>query len=464
MFGSTVYVHNKIKTTKFESKSWKGILVGYVPNGYKIWNPETNTFVNARDVIFDELSYLITRPGITIPSNGKSDGTQIPETVKSDGTQIRETGKSDGTQIPETGKSDGTQIPDYSKSGGMRIPGKSKPDEIQIPDNRKSDGMKIPDNGKSDGTQIPDNGKSDGMRIPGNSKPDEMRISDNSMSDGIQIPDNGKSDGTQIPDNGKSDGIPGDSESNELIPDESESEELHELKSNKSDKMYKRKRKDSINDNLNYQNKIKRCKLNNEQIEMNSNVRRSNRFKNKPQISYDDSNTIYDHILYTAVSVANDIPKCFQKIKLRADKEKWELAVQDELSSLRANQTWTIVERPKGKNIVDCKWVFAIKADEAGNPIRYKARLVARGFSQQYLVDYNETFAPIARISSFLIMLAFADQHDLLDHHMDVETAFLNAILKEEIYMKVHDGIQCNNNVLVCKLNKSLYGFKQSAR
>ena len=114
-----------------------------------------------------------------------------------------------------------------------------------------------------------------------------------------------------------------------------------------------------------------------------------------------------------------------------------------------ANQTWTLVERPKGKNIVDCKWVFAIKADETGNPIRYKARLVARGFSQKYLVDYNETFAPVARISSFRIILAFANQHDLLVHHMDVKTAFLNGILKEETYMKVPEGIQCNNNDLV---------------
>ena len=130
-------------------------------------------------------------------------------------------------------------------------------------------------------------------------------------------------------------------------------------------------KKDSNNDNLNYQNKIKRCKLNNSQIEMSSNVKRSDRFKNKPRISYDDSNTIYDHMLYRAVSVANDIPKCFQEIKLRVDKEKWEQAVQDELSSLQANRTWTLVERSKGKNIVDCKWVFAIKADEAGNPISY---------------------------------------------------------------------------------------------
>ena len=103
------------------------------------------------------------------------------------------------------------------------------------------------------------------------------------------------------------------------------------------------------------------------------------------------------------------------------------------MSSLRANQTWKLVERTKGKNIVDCKWVFAIKADEAGNPIRYKARLVARGFSQQYLVNYNEIFAPVARISSFRIIPAFANEHDLLVHHMDVKTAFLNGILKEEI-------------------------------
>ena len=86
--------------------------------------------------------------------------------------------------------------------------------------------------------------------------------------------------------------------------------------------MHERNRKDSNNDNLNYQNKIQRCKLNNKQIEMNSNIRRSERFKNKPQISYDDSNTIYDHISHRAVSVANDIPKSFQEIKLRADREK----------------------------------------------------------------------------------------------------------------------------------------------
>lgn len=95
--------------------------------------------------------------------------------------------------------------------------------------------------------------------------------------------------------------------------------------------------------------------------------------------------------------------------------------------------------------------------------MRYKARLVARGFSQEYLTDYNETFAPVARIASFRFIISFANQFNLLVHHMDVKTAFLNGELKEEIYMKIPDGVIGKDNY-VCKLNKSLYGLKQAAR
>lgn len=75
--------------------------------------------------------------------------------------------------------------------------------------------------------------------------------------------------------------------------------------------------------------------------------------------------------------------------------------------------------------IVDCKCVFKIKNDDFGNPLRYKARLVARGFSRQYLTDYNKTFAPVARILTFRLILACVDQINLAVHHMDVKTAFL---------------------------------------
>ena len=77
-------------------------------------------------------------------------------------------------------------------------------------------------------------------------------------------------------------------------------------------------------------------------------------------------------------------------------------------------------------------------------------------------MDYNETFAPVARISSFRFVIAFANQFNLLIYHIDVKTAFLNGILKEETYMRVPDGVKCNDNQ-VCKLNKALYGLKQAA-
>lgn len=158
------------------------------------------------------------------------------------------------------------------------------------------------------------------------------------------------------------------------------------------------------------------------------------------------------------------IPKSYKEIELRDDlKHLWQNAIADEINSLIQNNTWIIVSKPANRNIVSCKWLFNIKNDEFGKPVKYKARLVARGFSQEYLTDYNETFAPVARISSFRFIIAFANQFNLLVHHMDVKTAFLNGDLNEEIYMEIPEGLPKAENK-VCKLKKALYGLKQSAR
>ena len=101
------------------------------------------------------------------------------------------------------------------------------------------------------------------------------------------------------------------------------------------------------------------------------------------------------------------------------------------------------MDRPLNKNIIDCKWAFDIKYDEFGNLDRCKTRVVAKGFTQQYLIDYDETFVPVVRITSFRIIIAFANNNNLLIHHMDVKTAFLNGKLKEEIYMQVPEGLKC---------------------
>jgi Reverse transcriptase (RNA-dependent DNA polymerase) len=143
--------------------------------------------------------------------------------------------------------------------------------------------------------------------------------------------------------------------------------------------------------------------------------------------------------------------------------KQWEAAITEELKSLASNGVWTLVKRPDGANIMSSKWVFKIKRLPSGQISRYKARVVARGFSQQYGVDYYETFAPVVRMESLRILLAIAAIEDLEVHQMDVVTAYLTGVLPEEIYMAPPQGLP-GAAQKVCRLNKGLYGLKQSAR
>ncbi len=145
--------------------------------------------------------------------------------------------------------------------------------------------------------------------------------------------------------------------------------------------------------------------------------------------------------------------------------KEWEYAMQEEYDSFMLNKTWTLVPLPEGRKLVSCKWVFKIKQGTNGDVERYKARLVARGFTQTYRVDYNETFAPVAKFTSIHCILALAALEDMEIHQMDVKTAFLNGQLEEEIYMEQPQGFMHQGDEhLVCKLHKSLYRLKQSPR
>uniref|UniRef100_H3H9D6 Reverse transcriptase Ty1/copia-type domain-containing protein n=1 Tax=Phytophthora ramorum TaxID=164328 RepID=H3H9D6_PHYRM len=110
-------------------------------------------------------------------------------------------------------------------------------------------------------------------------------------------------------------------------------------------------------------------------------------------------------------------------------------------------------------------WVFRVKENQAGEIERFKARLVAKGFSQKYGIDYDETFAPVAKFTSIRIVLSLAAKYGLKLHQMDVKTAFLNGVLDEDIYMAQPDGyVDEDHPDHVCKLKRSLYGLKQSPR
>lgn len=146
------------------------------------------------------------------------------------------------------------------------------------------------------------------------------------------------------------------------------------------------------------------------------------------------------------------------------EKEKWQCAIAEELKSFSENDTWELVDRPKDKTVVKAKWVFKKKFNSDGE-VRYRARLVAKGFAQKKGIDFDETFSPVLRYSTFRLLLAFSVQLDLSMNHLDVPTAFLNGILKETVYMEVPECSEfnhCNNKVL--RLKRAIYGLKQSAR
>ena len=155
--------------------------------------------------------------------------------------------------------------------------------------------------------------------------------------------------------------------------------------------------------------------------------------------------------------------QCYEEAVNGPQSRRWERAISEELQALATNHGWELVDTPKGANIVSNKWVFKVKRLPNGQVDRYKARLVAREFSQQYGIDYEETFALVVRMESLRILLAVAAAEDLEIHQMDVVTAYLAGELKEEIYMATPADLP-DSKGKVCRLRKGLYGLKQSAR
>jgi uncharacterized membrane-anchored protein YhcB (DUF1043 family) len=155
-------------------------------------------------------------------------------------------------------------------------------------------------------------------------------------------------------------------------------------------------------------------------------------------------------------------PQTYAEAINDADQQKWKKAMKQEIDSLKTNQTWTLMTPPKGRKIIKNKWVYKIKRDRDGNEI-YKARLVAKGFTQKEGIDYQQTYAPVVKYETVRIMLAIAANKNLLLIQFDVKTAFLYGTITEELYMDQPEGFQ-DGTSNVCRLNKGIYGLKQSPR
>ena len=130
-----------------------------------------------------------------------------------------------------------------------------------------------------------------------------------------------------------------------------------------------------------------------------------------------------------------------------------------------SNQVWDLVKASNGIKPVGCKWVYERKRGIDGKIETFKARLVAKGYTQKEGIDYEETFSPIAILKSIKILLSIATRYDYEIWQMDIKTAFLNGNLEEEIYMMQPEGFKAKNQEhMVCKLKRSIYGLKQASR
>ena len=173
------------------------------------------------------------------------------------------------------------------------------------------------------------------------------------------------------------------------------------------------------------------------------------------------------HSVETAyvVDSVGDLPTSFKSAMESSDAVKWKEACDSEMHSLRHNETWDLVPLPHGRKAIGNRWVFRVKETKDGRIERFKARLVAKGFLQKHGIDYDETFAPVAKFTSIRVLLSLAAKYSLKIHQMDVKTAFLNGHLEEDIYMAQPDGyVDEDHPDFVCQLKRSLYGLKQSPR
>jgi hypothetical protein len=139
--------------------------------------------------------------------------------------------------------------------------------------------------------------------------------------------------------------------------------------------------------------------------------------------------------------------------------------MNDKLDQIEKNNTWEMVHRLEGKNIIGSKWIFKNKLNEQGQVVRNKAILVCKCYAQIEGLDFDETFAPVARLEAIRIFLSYAFHKRFKVYQMNVKSTFLNGDLNEEVYMEQLEGFELFDNLdLVCKLKKDLYGLKQALR
>lgn len=179
-----------------------------------------------------------------------------------------------------------------------------------------------------------------------------------------------------------------------------------------------------------------------------------------PDVQFDPSGSEALNVADPAIE--NEEPVTYGQAMVGPNSNEWKSAIATEMDALKRNKTWIEVDQPKDRKLIDSKWVFKIKRLANGDIDKFKARVVAKGFSQIQGRDYDETFAPVVRFDSLRLLMALAAKNRYVPRQLDIKAAFLYGDLDAQIYMRLPEGHRSHGKVALLK--KCIYGLKQSPR
>lgn len=404
VFGCDAFVHiPDADRTKLQNKSRKGIFIGYdeLKQGYRVYDIETKKVIVSRDVLFNENSFTFGRG-----NNNQSEQNKSVNVVDQSLTDLFSSVLSDNTgstSTDETGE----------ESKETNSTSHEQPTEIEIEEEEDEDLSELEDG------QVPE---AEVSKIQSLSAQRANAIAPQNVTL-------------------KLDSL------NSLPTSEQDQKTTNHIKARET------------KDNKEFMVKaLKRIEgLQKKASEVSKLTRKSTRVRKQP----DRPEQFHPKDFIMSV-IENEDPLTYQQAISGEMSQEWKQAMDEEIQALQENGTWTLVTLPKGRKAIGSKWVFKTKLNKDGMVERYKARFCAKGFSQKEGIDYNETFAPVLKYKSLRIVLAIAAVKDYELNQMDVQTAFLNATIKEEVYMKQPEGYETGGENVVCKLNKTLYGTKQA--
>lgn len=149
-----------------------------------------------------------------------------------------------------------------------------------------------------------------------------------------------------------------------------------------------------------------------------------------------------DSTNHFAMTATGEEPRTYEQAIHAVDSDQWKHAMNEEYDSLIKNHTWALVKPPADQKVIDNRWIYKVKQNTDGSTERFKARLVVRGFTQEYGIDYQETFSPVVKFTSIRTILALAASRRMKLKHFDVKTAFLNGDLDDVVFISAADWIR----------------------